>query len=86
MRFLNFKVKAYFLKREMKIKTNTLISFCQVITVRDKIQIEIVAKGYDSLLLTARVTGVIECVFDCPRPGANSTVTQTRSSQRSHST
>ncbi len=32
--------------------------------------------------MTARVTGVIECVFDCSRPRANSTVTQTRSSQR----
>lgn len=59
----NFKVKTYFLKGELKIKTNPLIFLCQVITVWDKIQIEIVAMGCDSLLLTARVTGVIECVW-----------------------
>lgn len=82
MRLLNFKVKSYFLKGKLKIKTNPLIFLCQVITVWDEIQIEIVATGCDSPLLTARVTGVIECVFDCPRPMANSTVTQTRSSQR----
>lgn len=66
----------------MKIKTNPLIFLCQVISVCDEIQIEIVATGCDSVLLTARVTGVIECVFDRPRPRANSNVTQTRSSQR----
>lgn len=42
---------------ESKIKTNPLIFLCQVITVCDKIQIEIVATGCDSVLLTARVTG-----------------------------
>lgn len=42
---LNFKVKTYFLKGELKIKTNPLIFLCQVITVWDEIQIEIVANG-----------------------------------------
>lgn len=44
MQLLNFKVKTYFLKGE-KIKTNPLIFLCQVITVWDEIQIEIVANG-----------------------------------------
>lgn len=45
MQLLNFKVETYFLKGELKIKTNPLIFLCQVITVWDKIQIEIVEMG-----------------------------------------
>lgn len=45
MQFLNFKVRTYFLKGELKIKTNPLIFLCQVIIVWDEIQIEIVANG-----------------------------------------
>lgn len=79
---LNFKVKTYFLKGELKIKTNPLIFLCQVITVWDEIQIEIVANGLRQSAVDCKGYGVIECVFDCSRPRANSTVTQTRSSQR----
>lgn len=42
---LNFKVKTHFLGGDAKIKINPLIFLCQVITVWDEIQIEIVANG-----------------------------------------
>lgn len=42
---LNFKVRTHFLKGGSKIKTNPLIFLCQVITLREQIQIEIVANG-----------------------------------------
>lgn len=80
-----FEKKTYFLKGELKIKTNPLIFLCQVITGRDEIQIEIAVTGHGSLLLTVRVTGVIEYLFECPRPRANTTDTKTRSSRRGSS-
>lgn len=75
-------VTILFFMGESKIMTNFLSFLCQAITVREEIQIEIVASSCDSLLLAPRVRAVIECVFDCLRPRDNTTDAQTRSCHR----
>lgn len=59
VQLLNFKVKTCFLRGESEIKTNHFIFLCQVITVRDQIQIEIVA------------TGLGQCAGDCEGYGGD---------------
>lgn len=64
----NTKVKTYFLKREVKIKTNLRIFLRQVITLQKKVQIETIAttvycwlqglQGWLSMCLTARGQGL----------------------------